>query len=60
MIKKVHFVIVSFMKVGAVKPTFTYGLNINIGPYFPNLLTDLAEIRYNISEENAVEHGRFS
>ena len=50
--------IMSFMKMGAVKATLHVWTYINISPYFPNLLTDLAEIRYNISEENAVE--RFS
>jgi len=52
--------IVSFMKMVAVKAKLHVWTDINISPYFPHLLTDLAEIQCNISEENDVEHGRFS
>jgi len=60
MIKNVHLMIVSFMKMVAVKAKLHVWTDINISPYFPHLLTDLAEIQCNISEENDVEHGRFS
>jgi len=60
MIKNVHLMIVSFLKMGAVKAKLRVWTDINIRSYSPHLLTYLAEIQYNISEENAVEHGRFS
>jgi hypothetical protein len=47
------------MKMSAVKAKLRVWTCINISSYFPGLLTDLADIRYNISQENAVEHERF-
>jgi hypothetical protein len=42
------------MKMGAVKAKFHVWTYINISPYFPNLLTDLAEIRSILSQMNPV------
>jgi hypothetical protein len=56
----IYLVIVTFMKIGLVKPTHYSGASMNFHRQYPHSLPDLGEIRYALITRSSAHHSLVS